>query len=85
MTLAGIWTEWTTMRYRLFDWRINLALQRKLVLCFGVAFFTRFLAQILIPLSFGFALLPKPSRKGLSKVNRPERLPEPQKHRISSS
>ena len=51
-TSVGIWSEWATMRYRLFDWRMNIALRRKLVLCLGMASLTGFLAQIRLPLSF---------------------------------
>ena len=52
MMLTGIWSEWTDVRHRLFHWRMNLAVSRKLALCLGMACLTGLLAQVRVPLSF---------------------------------
>ena len=51
MMLTGIWSEWTDVRHRLFHWRMNLAVSRKLALCLGMACLTGLLAQVRVPLS----------------------------------
>lgn len=50
MTLVGIWSEWMEMRYRIFMWRTELGIGRKVALSVGMAFLTGILAQIRIPL-----------------------------------